>query len=507
MTYTLKMQLSALAGSLGGVLPEFVLVGTFCMMLVAELVVGKKVKWAVPGIGLAGLVVTSLLVLELGQWSGEGRPVQSNSFLGMIRPDGFGRSFHLLFDLAAFLTILISIRSVQLRNQARGTGEYFIILLSMVVGMHFMSMASNLLMMYLALEMVSLPSYLLTAYTRLNGKSAEAALKYVIYGSFSSGIMLYGISWLYGLTGTLDPTDPAFATGIAAAEGWPLFFILTLILGGFFFKISALPFHFWAPDVYEGAPYPIAAFFSVAPKAAGFAMLIRFLALFPMDDALQSQLTWVLAAVAIGSMFLGNLAALRQEHFRRMLAYSSIAQAGYMLVGVLCFTELGMAATLFYLAVYFCMNFSAFLMAGWLGEQMGMEKIDDLKGLANGMPLLAVLAVLFMVALTGLPPTAGFIGKAELFLAGLDQYQAGGHPGIMVAMISMLLNTVISLFYYLRIPSRMIFQNSPNKSLHRFHGLAPVISVVLAVPVLWLGILHFDALINFFRLLVLNLNG
>ena len=268
-----------------------------------------------------------------------------------------------------------------------------------------------------------------------------------------------------------------------------------------------MPFHFWAPDVYEGAPYPIAAFFSVAPKAAGFAMLIRFFSLFPMGVELQEQITWALALLAIGSMFLGNLAALRQEQFRRMLAYSSIAQAGYMLVGVICFTELGVAATMFYVAVYFCMNFSAFLMAGWLGEQMGMEKIDDLKGLANGMPLLAVLAVLFMVALTGLPPTAGFIGKAELFLAGLDEFQRSGHPGIMAAMIAMLLNTVISLFYYLRVPARMIFQNSPNKIPHRFHGWAPWIAVALAIPVLWLGILHFDELINFFKYLALNLNG
>lgn len=509
--HSLEQQLDALAGSVVHILPELVLTGSFLLMLIAELAAGKRFKLLVPVLGLLGLAATGALVALQGQWGGglpaENGPAAPGTFLGMVQPDGFGRSFHLLFDFAAFLTILVSIRSSQLRNQARGTGEYMVILAAMVIGMHFMSMATNLLMMYLALEMVSLPSYLLTAYTRLNGKSAEAALKYVIYGSFSSGIMLYGISWLYGLTGTLDPLDPAFATGIAAAEGWPLLFILLLVLGGFMFKISALPFHFWAPDVYEGAPYPVAAFFSVAPKAAGFAMLIRFLWIFPMNEALQAQLTWALALIAIGSMFLGNFAALRQESFRRMLAYSSIAQAGYMLVGVLCFTQLGVAATMFYLVVYFCMNFSAFLMAGWLGERMGIEKIDDLKGLASGMPLLAVLAALFMVSLTGLPPTAGFIGKAELFLAGLERFQNDGHPAVMAAMVSMLLNTVVSLFYYLRIPARMIFQNALHKSPLRFHGWAPYIALVLALPTLWLGILTFDELINWFMDLALNLNG
>lgn len=502
----LSAQLNQLSGSVGGILPEIVVAASFCLLVIAELLRKGKRPLLLPYLGMAGLAISggvAAWILSEGTLSGKG----AGLFLGMVREDGFARYFHLLFDFAALLTLLISAYSKQLRNQSRSLGEYFIIIMAMVLGLHFMSMASNLLMMYLALEMVSLPSYLLTAYTRLNGKSAEAALKYVIYGSFSSGIMLYGISWLYGLTGTLDLADPAFAEGLASASGWPLFFILLMVLSGFIYKIGALPFHFWAPDVYEGAPYPIAAFFSVAPKAAGFAMLMRFLALLPSEAALQEQLTWLLAVVAIGSMTLGNFAALRQSNFRRLLAYSSIAQAGYILVGVMCFTAFGYTASVFYLTVYLAMGFSAFIIAGWLSEEMGIDDIDGVKGLAAGAPLLAVLAVLFMVGLTGLPPTAGFIGKLELFLAGFEEFQRNGQTAIMVAMIAMLINTVVSLFYYLRIPSRMIFQNSPNKIAVRFRGLVPAIALVLALPVLWLGIIHYDRLINFFATLVTNLNG
>lgn len=503
----LAEQLAHLSSSVGGILPELVVAGTFCLLVVAELVRKNKRPFLLPYLGIIGLLISGGMAAWLlgteKYTAGDG----DGLFLGMIQEDGMGRYFHLLFDFVAILTLLVSAYSRQLKNQSRSLGEYFIIVLAMVLGLHFMSMASNLLMMYLALEMVSLPSYLLTAYTRLNGKSAEAALKYVIYGSFSSGLMLYGISWLYGITGTLDLTDPAFAVGLGNVGGWPLFFIVLLTLSGFVYKIGALPFHFWAPDVYEGAPYPMAAFFSVAPKAAGFAMLMRFFALIPHEGVLGEPITWTLAILSVATMTFANLVALRQSNFRRLLAYSSIAQAGYILVGVMCFTAFGYAATVFYLTIYLAMSFSAFLMAGWLSENLGIEKVDDVKGLAAGAPILAVLAVLFMVSLTGLPPTAGFIGKLELFLAGFEEFQRNGHPGLMIAMIGMLINTVISLFYYLRIPSRMIFQNSTNKTPVRFRGLVPVISLILAFPVLWLGIIHYDRLINFFATLVMNLNG
>ena len=251
----------------------------------------------------------------------------------------------------------------------------------------------------------------------------------------------------------------------------------------------------------------MAAFFTVAPKAAGFAMLIRFLAFLPAEGSLRDQLVLVLGVLAIATMTVGNLAALRQQNFRRLLAYSSIAQSGYVLLGVACFTAFGWVAAMFYLTIYIAMNFSSFLLAGWLSEEMGIEDVEDTKGFATSAPLLAVLMVVFMVSLTGLPPTAGFIAKLEIFLGGLDVYQAAGSTIILVGMIFMVVNTVISLFYYLRVPARMIFQNSPNKIRHRFHGLIPILGVILALPVIWLGIIHFDVLINFLGLLVADLHG
>lgn len=507
--YGLGSRLDEIASGVGSIIPELILVLGFALALLAELAWGKKYKSLVPGIGLVAVVLAMALevvLIERGEnfWL---KVFEGRKFLGMIQVDGFGRYFHLLFDLTAGLTILVSMRSRQLRNEARGLGEYFVVLLAMLIGMHFMSMASNLMMMYLALEMVSLPSYVLTAYARLNGKSAEAALKYVIYGSFSSGIMLYGISWIYGITGTLDPTAPEFVTAITAQDPWVVLFLVTMVLAGFLFKISSLPFHFWAPDVYEGASYPVAAFFSVAPKAAGFAMLMRFMAIFPMAPETAELLTAVILVLAIASMTLGNLSALRQENFRRMLAYSSIAQAGYMLVGLACFSVLGYGAVIFYLTIYVAMNYSAFLLAGWMDEEMGLQKIEDMRGLAQGIPVLAILLTLFMVSLTGLPPTAGFIAKLEIFLAALEQFQASGSSMLIVAMIALLVNTVISLFYYLRVPSKMIFQNSPNKTFPGFRGWIPLTAMVLAIPVLWWGILHFDVLIGFFQSLATDLNG
>lgn len=509
-TYSLPEMLVQLADSVSFILPELVLVGVFLLMIVLELIFGKRDRRVVPVAGMVGLVLTGGLILTLWDlWTPTQELVQGPKglFMNMIDSDRFGRYFHLLFDGVALFTVLVSMRSTQLRTQSRGLGEYYLVLIAMVVGLHFMSMATNLLMMYLALELVSLPSYILTAYTRLNGKSAEAAMKYVIFGSFSSGIMIYGISWLYGMTGSLDLSDPAYLEIFSREQSWTVLFMVLLVLAGFIYKIGALPFHFWAPDVYEGAPYPVAAFFTVAPKAAGFAMLIRFLSFLPAEGPLKDQLVLVLGVLAIATMTVGNFAALRQSNFRRLLAYSSIAQAGYVLLGVACFTAFGWVAAMFYLTIYIAMNYSSFLLAGWLSERMGIEDIDDTRGMAVGAPLLGVLMVVFMVSLTGLPPTAGFIGKLEIFLSGLEVYQSQGSSIVLIGMIFMVVNTVISLFYYLRVPSRMIFQNSPNKIAHRFHGLIPVLGVLFALPVIWLGIIHFDALINFLGTLVADLHG
>lgn len=474
--------------------PELVLSGIFLLMIVAEITVGRRNRMVMPILATLGILAAAgWLIVD---WPMENR----GTFLGMVQPDGFSGVFRLLFGLAGALTVWISFGSRKVLANSNGLGEYFLVLMAMLVGLNFMSMASNLLMMYLALEMVSIPSYILTAYTRLSRNSAEASLKYILYGAFSSGIMLYGISWLYGFTGTLDPFDPAFSEGLAASGSLQATFALALVLCGFAFKISALPFHFWTPDVYEGAPYPVAAFFAVAPKAAGFAMLMRFLLFLPeTTPEIQENVQVLLGLMAVGSMTLGNLAALRQENVRRMLAWSSVAQAGYILLGVLVVSTSGYSAATFYLIAYFFMTYGAFALAGWLFETTGTEQMQELKGLSRSLPLATIVLVVFVVSLTGLPPTAGFIGKLELFLSVIEDMTVAGNGWMVWLLVLAVINTVISLFYYLRLPVLMVFHNPVIKIPPTFHGFVPWLTVVLSIPVVWLGIISFDALINFLR--------
>jgi NADH-quinone oxidoreductase subunit N len=503
--------LLSLQASVGSILAELVLIAGLLLAIILEITVGKRLRQAVPLAAMGSLVAYLAAVVLL--WP-PARPLDAG-FLQMIQVDRFAAYMKLLIGLCSFLAVVAAQQSVKLRIHSKGMGEYYLVLLGMTVGMVFMTMARNLLMMYIALEMVSLPAYALTAYARMKQKGAEAALKYVIYGCFASGLMLYGISWLYGFTGTLDPLSPLFASGLTTVGTWPATLMMALVLGGFAFKVGALPFHFWMPDVMEGAPHSVASFFSVAPKVAGFAMLIRFLAMLhhglgtegqPQPGVLRN-IGWILAAMAMGSMLLGNLAALRQDHFRRMLAYSAIAQAGYLLAGVLMWQAEGYAVVMFYLTVYLLMNMAAFLLAGWLEEAAGIVRVKDMKGLASSLPWVAGITTVIMVSLTGLPPTAGFIAKLRLFLAGLSSYQVDADPLIVVLLVVVLLNTVISLFYYLRVASTMIFGNPVIKTWPAFRGLIPLILVGMTVPLIWFGIISFDQLINFLGELSPFVNG
>lgn len=498
----LEASLSSLGSSIQGIVPECVLIGGFLVALLTEITLGKRSPALVPMV--AGSTIAGFIAVQWVLWPTE--VPSSSTFMGMIMADRFAAYMKLLVGCCCLLAVLAARQSIRLRSDSKGMGEYYIVLLGMAVGMAFMTMASNLLMVYLALEMVSLPSYVLAAYARTRNKSAEASLKYVIYGCFASGVMLYGISWLYGFTRTLDPGAAAFGEGLLAAGEWPVSMILVLVMGGFAFKIGSLPFHFWMPDVMEGAPHPVASLLAVAPKVAGFALLLRFvgglrhgLLLGGNSEALLSNLGWLLALLAIGSMFLGNLIALRQDNLRRMLAYSSIAQAGYILGGGLLFHSDGYAVVMFYLTIYLLMNMVAFLLAGWLEEMAGIKTIKELKGLASGLPLVGVITALAMVSLTGLPPTAGFIAKLRLFLAGWAEYQATDSPVLVVVLIAVLLNTVLSLFYYLRVASTMVFGNPAIKTWPAFRGWVPMVLMIMSIPLLWLGIFSFDRLINFLQ--------
>ncbi|MCB9231716.1 MAG: NADH-quinone oxidoreductase subunit N [Bacteroidia bacterium] len=501
-SYPLSDLLTLLAGSLGHFVPELVLTAGLLLMVLAELIWGKKYPGSVPLLGLIVVLASGGILLIQGYENPFTDPAHPEvlPFLNMVVPDGFSWYFRLLFVLTGILTIGTSYFSETLRKVTGGKGEYYLVVMGMLLGMYLMSMARNLLMMYLALELVSISSYILTAYTRSSRKSAEASLKYFIYGAFSSGFMIYGISWLYGITGTLDPGSAEFTARLGAADPAISLVMLLFVLAGFAYKVSAVPFHFWAPDVYEGAPFPVAAFFSVGPKAAGFAMLIRFVHLTGTEGPLRDHLVLLLGLMAIVSMTLGNLAALQQQSLRRMIAYSGIAQAGYLLLGVLCFSTFGFASVAFYLTVYLCMTFGLFLVAGIIQEQTGSDSIDSLKGMAGAMPLITVLSTLFLVSLTGLPPTGGFIAKLYIFLAVFEN--AGNSPFLLTLLVAAILNTVVSLYYYLRVPVVLIFSKSAFKNRLSLHGFYQVILVILALPVLVLGVFGFDKLVNFIQVLL-----
>jgi NADH-quinone oxidoreductase subunit N len=362
----------------------------------------------------------------------------------MLILDGFSVFFKLLLGLSLIAVVWMSLTSREVRGRPN-EGEYYTLVLSSGLAMFLMAGAANLLMAYLSLEFVSLVSYVLTGFLRHDRRSSEAALKYLIYGAVASGSMIYGMSWLFGLTGAMDYAG--IAAGVAkldAASRPAFFFALVLVLTGFGYKIAAVPFHMWAPDVYTGAPIPVTAFLAVGSKAAGFAMLLRFFYLGPASQASFDAipLRELGAAIAVATMTLGNFAALSQTNMKRLLAYSSIAHAGYALLGFVVLAQSGLEAVLFYLAAYYLMNLGAFWVLMLVANATGREDVDAFRGLAwRGGAVPAVAMTVFLFSLAGLPPLAGFVGKFLVFQAGVE--------GKLYALVVIgLLNSVVSLYYY-----------------------------------------------------------
>ena len=343
-------------------------------------------------------------------------------------------------------------------------GEYYALLLTCTLGMFFMASSSNLLMAYLSLEMVSLGSYVLTGFLPHSRRSSEAALKYLIYGGVASGTMIYGMSWIFGMTGSLDYSTIQLALSQDGISKAALFIAFIFILAGFGYKIVFFPFHMWSPDVYQGAPTPFTAYLSVASNSAGLAIMIRFF--FPGmskliasgDWAFTAGVEWpqVLLALSMLTMTIGNLCALNQRNVKRMLAYSGIAHAGYMMMGLAILNNEGLAAVLFYTVVYMIMNVGAFLVVGMIANVTGDEDIEDYRGLAwRGATVPAVCLAIFLFSLTGLPPFAGFVGKFFLFSAVVKQ---GGAFAVLAVVAA--LNSAVSLYYYAKVVKTM-FLDSP----------------------------------------------
>jgi NADH-quinone oxidoreductase subunit N len=475
-------------------LPETALTVTFCVAILAGLVFRKQPKLVAYVAFLGILASVFFAVQELG--------VSQSVFSGMISVDPFGVFFKILIGICALVIIVFSFFSSEVQNTVRRMGEYFSLLVAMTLGMFLMAGASNLLMMVLALELTSLSSYVLAGYTKEASDSSEAALKYILYGALSSGVLLYGVSILYGLTGAVDFLGVNRALAMGTVSNISLLIATIFILVGFGYKISAVPFHFWTPDVYEGAPITITAFLSVASKAAGFSMMIRFFKVVFIDThivglsagmwASLQGFEWnkLLAILSVLTMTLGNLVAVWQNNLKRLLAYSSIAHAGYMLMGVVVLSDKGLAAVLIYFVVYLFMNLGAFLIVMMVANKTGSEDIDTYKGLGYRSPFIGVAMAIFFISLTGLPPTAGFVGKLYLFAALLDA------RWIWLAIVGAI-NTVISLYYYVRV-LRNIFLRDPEGSSEPFVFSKPQLALVLllVVPTILFG-LYFSPIVDF----------
>jgi NADH-quinone oxidoreductase subunit N len=474
--------------------PETALVVTFCVAIVADLI-SKENRYASAIVAMAGLAIAMILVFR------EAYTGANSIFSNMYAVDPFSVFFKGLIILTSFLIMIFSLLSGELNYHKRKVGEYYSLLIALTLGMVLMTGASSLLMMYLALELTSLTSYILAGYMKESPRSSEASLKYVIYGAFSSGLMLYGISILYGLTGSLDFYGINHA--MVATDINPLALIIAglLILVGFGYKISAVPFHFWTPDVYEGAPITITAFLSVASKAAGFAMLIRFFKVSFVDPSMSTVVmgTWatfhgfqwniILAILSVITMTIGNLVAVWQNNLKRMLAYSSIAHAGYMLLGVVVLSNQGITAVLIYFVVYLFMNLGAFYTVMIVANKIGSEDIDSYRGLGYRSPVVAVAMTIFLLSLTGVPPTAGFIGKLYLFAALINAKWIG------LAIIAAL-NGVVSLYYYARVLRNMFMrQVDETPEPIDFPAFQVVMLMILVVPTLLLGI-YFTPLVE-----------
>jgi len=394
----------------------------------------------------------SILLAGLYVWKNFG--ATHSLFMGMICIDPFSHFFKIIFLLSTFSIILISRYEKQLdRNYS---SEYNALLLIVLLGMFLMSSSINLIMIYLSIELVSIPSYILAGMLKNDKESNEASLKYVIFGSFASGLMLFGLSIIYGLTGS---TDIGVVSGTLQTIDYPLtiYFSMILIMVGFGYKISMVPFHFWTPDVYEGAPTPITAFLSIAPKAAGFSILIRiFYTMFTLDGSVSTtfpltDINWPVL-IAVGSaitMTLGNLLAVQQEDVKRLLAYSTISHVGFMLMAFSIISPDAIRAIMLYLFIYLFMNLAAFYMAIFASNKLNAHHINDWNGLGLKNPILSAFMALTLISLTGLPPTAGFVGKFYIF-AELFKHQ----QFYWLAVVA-ILNSVISLYYYFKIVKSM----------------------------------------------------
>lgn len=451
------------------VYPELILVAAASLIFVLPFFKGP-LRWA-STIAFLGLALSA--VAAAGQWG-----IQSSGFYGMVTCDNFGVAFKLLFLVTSALALFMAYRYLAVKGINRP--EFYGLLLISTVGMMVMANTTDLVVIFLGLEVMSVPLYVMAGLARRSLESNEAGIKYFIMGAFASAFLLMGIAFVFGASGTTDLRRIVADFNFIVSNNQPYLFTgVALLLVGFGFKVAAVPFHSWVPDVYQGAPTPITAFFSVAPKAAGFAALLR---IFTFGFADVALLNTVFQALAILTMTAGNVLALRQANVKRLLAYSSIAHAGYIFVALVAGGSEGISAAILYLVAYAFFNLGAFAVVTLLETRSRCKSdFSELAGLAKAHPYLSAVLALFMFALAGFPPTAGFFGKFYVFAAAV---KAGYIPLVVIAV----LNSFLSVYYYLRVLKTSYFDELETAFVPvRYSPAIILVLVVTAVGTLGLG--------------------
>jgi NADH-quinone oxidoreductase subunit N len=456
------------------ILPEILILILGILLLTVEPFWKEEQRRNAGWLTAGGLVLSMIISLLFGQ---PGEP--TTTLGGMVRFDWLGFFFKQLFMFAGAATALLLMDNEKVGRR----GEAYLLLLASLIGMNLMAVSADLVMLYLAIETTSIPLYVLSGFMLADEKSTEAGFKYLLFGALTSTVMLYGFSLVFGFTGTTDLYQLAGMFNSGDLSPFVAFGVLGLILVGLGFKVSVVPFHFWAPDVYEGAPTPVAGFLSTASKAAGFAVVVRlFFVIFP-DPQLDLARNWAmtLAIISAVTMTVGNLLALPQTNIKRLIAFSSVAHAGYALIGVVALSQLGAASVVFYLAAYIATNLLAFGIVMAFSRVTGLEDLKDYSGMSRRSPWLALMMLAAFLSLAGMPPFAGFVAKVFVFAAGIQ----AGYIWLVVVGI---LNSIIGVYYYLNALKYVYLYRMPGQDEEN-HPVPMTRPYAIALAVLTIGVI------------------
>ena len=454
-------------------IPEVVLISAVILLLVIGLV-KQQAKGLLTFLSFSALIISLLAIIFF--W-----PIETPTglFYNMLRSDRFSAYLKILIDVGGIFTVLMTWRN----QKQQQLSEYYALVVTVVLGAHLLVMSNNFVTVFIALELISISSYVLTGFS-FSRAGAEGSQKYFLFGSVASAVMLYGFTFLYGLTGTLDFSSPDFVNALLNKNSTLFLVAGSMALAGFFYKMAAAPLHPWAPDVYEAAPMPIVAFFSVVPKLAGLGVLTKFSLAINLFGQSNHDWQFVICFIAILSLTVGNFSALWQNRPKRLMAYSSIAQSGFLLVGIGAFIPTGINFMLFYATVYVLTNYLVFIYLQYF-DTLGFESMESFAGVGKTFVWPGVCLLTGLIALTGLPPTAGFTSKLFIFSSVWESYQLSGKSILLWLLVFGLLNTVVSLFYYLKIPFYAFIKGgkSPKKgnnlTFENFFGTGLVLLILL----------------------------